>query len=74
MCPFQRISGEKMIECDDTPTGIIVTGRTAFIRVILGIQDPLMDVLMAIITSFADLPEFPPFIFLVTFETWNSLV
>ncbi len=69
MSAFQGISCFRMIKGYFAPFVAAMAIHTTWFRVIFGIEDRLMDVLMAIITFYTYLPEAPSVILFMTGET-----
>lgn len=74
MLTFQPVTGERMLKAYVAPMRLLMAGCTLFFRIVLGIQDGCMDVLVAVAAPYTDLPEFPAVAFPVAFKTWGSLM
>jgi hypothetical protein len=74
MSAFQGVSCFRMIKGYFTPFFTIVTTHTIWFRIIFGIEDQLMDVLMAVVTSYPYLPETPSVFLFMTDKTGGCQV
>ena len=74
MSAFQGVSCFRMIKGYLTPFFAVVTTYTIWFRIIFRIKDRLMDVLMAVVTSYPYLPEAPSVFLFMTDKTGGSQV
>jgi len=63
-----------MVKRDIAPPGVIVASQALLIGIVLWIQNCSVNVLVAVVAFFTDLPEFPALTFAVAVETGYGLV
>lgn len=72
--PFQQVARSAVVEGDIAPAGVFVACQALPAGIILRVQNPGMNVLVAVAAFFTDLPEFPALTFAVTLEAGDGQV